>query len=50
MKITTMVNSAEDIGALEGLFKREWDVPVCVMGMGPLGSQTRIVFPEKGLA
>jgi 3-dehydroquinate dehydratase-1 len=48
VKITTMVNTAEDLTALESLLKRPWDVPICVMGMGPMGSQTRVDFPQKG--
>jgi 3-dehydroquinate dehydratase-1 len=48
VKITTMTNSPPEIGRLQSLLDGNWSVPLCVMGMGPLGTPTRILFPVLG--
>jgi 3-dehydroquinate dehydratase type I len=48
VKITTMVQGKEDIETLETLLKHRLQVPLCVMGMGGLGSETRFRFPKLG--
>jgi 3-dehydroquinate dehydratase I len=50
-KISTFVNRQEDIDtlhALLGLYARR--LPICVIGMGPLGTPTRLGFPLAGSA
>ena len=50
VKITTMVKSEADIQVLQKLLGKDWGVPLCVMGMGSLGTQTRLSFPRLGSA
>ena len=47
-KIATMVTSEADIFALRSLLESENERPLCVIGMGPLGSRTRLLFPSLG--
>ena len=47
-KISTMVNSPGDIATLESLLAEKWPGPMCVIGMGELGVNTRIDFPQRG--
>ena len=47
-KVATMVRSESDIRILAGLLLRTQPGRVCVMGMGPLGEGTRVVFPCLG--
>jgi len=47
-KITTMVLRPEDVVTLENLLGRNQRAPLCVMGMGDLGTQTRVLFPSLG--
>lgn len=47
-KISTMVNSAEDIRTLEQLLSQNTPSPICVIGMGELGMRTRTEFPRRG--
>src|SRR5205085_12434650 len=42
VKITTMANTDQDIDTLRQLLKGRWEVPLCVMGMGEWGAQTRV--------
>ncbi len=46
VKIATMVRSVDDIEILKSLLKRSYPVPLCVIGMGLLGRDTRIMFPS----
>ena len=48
VKITTMANTEADLATLESLLQEPLSVPLCVMGMGSLGSETRIAFPTRG--
>jgi 3-dehydroquinate dehydratase type I len=47
-KISTMVNSAEDVRVLEQLLSLNHLRPLCVIGMGELGVPTRTEFPRRG--
>ena len=47
-KISTMVNSAEDVRVLEQLLSLNHLLPLCVIGMGELGVRTRTDFPRRG--
>ncbi|HEV2319732.1 MAG TPA: type I 3-dehydroquinate dehydratase [Verrucomicrobiae bacterium] len=48
VKISAMVNSDEDTATLQNLLGAERDFPLCVIGMGPMGTKTRITFPANG--
>jgi 3-dehydroquinate dehydratase I len=47
-KVSTMVKSEADIRTLQSLLGKDWGVPLCVIGMGPLGTSTRTSFPCLG--
>jgi 3-dehydroquinate dehydratase-1 len=47
-KIAAMVNSPADVERLRALLQMDWKAPICVIGMGPLGSDTRISFAREG--
>ena len=48
VKISTFINSASDLKILQSLLQKDWDAPMCVIGMGPLGTSTRVTFPCAG--
>jgi 3-dehydroquinate dehydratase I len=48
VKISTMVRGEPDIQVLQELLAGNWSVPLCVIGMGALGTQTRVSFPTLG--
>src|SRR5215469_10788469 len=48
VKISAMVKSNEDIATLQKLLDGGLDVPVCIIGMGAFGTQTRVTFPAQG--
>lgn len=48
IKIATFLNSEEDGLRLCGLLAEFPDVHLCILGMGPLGSESRITFPLAG--
>lgn len=48
VKISTFVTSPVDLKTLEALLQKDWGVPICVIGMGPLGTSTRVSFPCSG--
>jgi 3-dehydroquinate dehydratase-1 len=48
VKVTTMVRVEADIENLRGLLATKRRVPLCVMGMGALGTPTRVAFPALG--
>jgi len=47
-KVATMVKTEEDLATLRALLAEKRPTPLCVLGMGPLGPQTRIDFPRLG--
>jgi 3-dehydroquinate dehydratase-1 len=47
-KIAATAHSPADVEQLRALLRRQWKVPVCVIGMGPLGRETRLQFPLEG--
>jgi 3-dehydroquinate dehydratase-1 len=48
VKIVTFTKTDEDVGVLRTLLHEKSSTPLCVMGMGPLGPQTRVKFPKLG--
>ena len=48
VKIVTFTKTDEDVGVLRTLLHERSSTPLCVMGMGPLGPQTRVKFPKLG--
>ena len=47
-KIAATANSEEDVAQLRSLLQKPWKSPVCVIGMGPFGRETRLSFPREG--
>jgi 3-dehydroquinate dehydratase-1 len=47
-KVATMVKTEGDLAILRALLAEKRPTPLCVLGMGPLGPQTRIDFPRLG--
>ena len=47
-KVATLVKTQEDLTTLRALLAEKCPRPLCVLGMGPLGPQTRIEFPKLG--
>jgi 3-dehydroquinate dehydratase type I len=47
-KIAVSTRSEQDIATLRALLHEECPVPLCLLGMGPLGAQTRVEFPKLG--
>lgn len=48
IKVTTMTKTEADVETLRRLLACEWTKPLCVMGMGALGKETRVTFPARG--
>ncbi len=48
VKIVTMTNTTADVATLRALLEKKWTVPLCVMGMGAHGAETRVEFPKLG--
>jgi 3-dehydroquinate dehydratase-1 len=48
IKISTTINGEQDMVTLRSLLSRDWGVPICVIGMGPLGTRTRVEFAALG--
>ena len=48
VKVTTMITRPADVATLRELLKQDWSVPLCVMGMGEQGTETRVLFPTLG--
>ena len=48
VKIVTMVNGEGDVEILRELLGQTRNAPLCVMGMGPLGTATRVSFARSG--
>ncbi|MGD1020666.1 MAG: type I 3-dehydroquinate dehydratase [Verrucomicrobiia bacterium] len=47
-KIATMIRNEDDLAILRALLAERRHTPLCVLGMGPMGPQTRIDFPKLG--
>ena len=43
-----MAKREEDVEILRQLLKGRWKVPLCVMGMGEFGAQTRVSLAVAG--
>ena len=48
VKIATFTRTEEDVATLRTLFYENCSAALCVLGMGPLGPQTRVEFPRLG--
>ncbi len=48
VKIATFIQSEEDAVRLSTLLTKHRDVPLCLLGMGPLGAETRVSLPLAG--
>ena len=48
VKIVTMLHNKADVDTLRRLLSCQWKKPVCVMGMGDMGKETRLLFPTLG--
>ena len=48
VKIATLTKTEEDVAILRALFQENCSAALCILGMGPLGSQTRTEFPRLG--
>jgi 3-dehydroquinate dehydratase-1 len=48
VKIATRVNKAADEEILRSLLAGKWKRPLCVIGLGPRGTATRLTFPKLG--
>lgn len=49
-KIAATANTPEDVELLRSLLPKraQWGMPICIIGMGPLGRETRLSFPLEG--
>jgi 3-dehydroquinate dehydratase-1 len=47
-KVSTMIRQEGDAAVLRALLRREWEKPLCVIGMGEAWSETRIEFAKLG--
>jgi 3-dehydroquinate dehydratase I len=48
VKIATLTKTEDDVAILRSLFQENCSAALCVLGMGPLGPQTRVEFPTLG--
>jgi 3-dehydroquinate dehydratase-1 len=48
VKVATFTQTEADVALLRGLFVETCAASLCVLGMGPLGPQTRAEFPKLG--
>ena len=48
VKIASFINSPSDLETLGGLLKGEWKKPLCLIGMGALGKDSRLNFVREG--
>jgi 3-dehydroquinate dehydratase-1 len=48
VKISTTIQRESDVAALRGLLEADWTRPLCVIGMGPAWSHTRVLFAQLG--
>jgi 3-dehydroquinate dehydratase-1 len=47
-KIAARADREEDVAKLRKLLQQSWSGPICVIGMGALGRETRLTFPLAG--
>jgi 3-dehydroquinate dehydratase-1 len=47
-KIAAAANSGADVETLRSLLREGWEKPVCIIGMGSQGRETRLQFPREG--
>ncbi len=47
-KIAATVNTPGDLASLRSLLSEKWSLPICLIGMGALGRETRLTFPREG--
>lgn len=47
-KIAATANTLEDLDLLRSLLHQRRKTPVCIIGMGPLGRESRLSFPLEG--
>lgn len=47
-KIAATANQPKDVDTLSSLLRENPKGPICVIGMGPLGRETRLKFPLEG--
>jgi 3-dehydroquinate dehydratase I len=47
-KLAVTANAKTDLDLLHALLKKKWKLPICVIGMGPFGRETRLKFPLEG--
>lgn len=47
-KIAASAKTPEDVELLRSLLQHRWGTPICIIGMGPLGRETRLKFPLEG--
>jgi 3-dehydroquinate dehydratase-1 len=47
-KIAATINSPADLETLRSLLAQPWPLPVCLIGMGPAGRDSRLEFPRLG--
>jgi len=48
VKISTRLNNPAEEKILRSLLGKKWNVPLCVIGMGPEYAHTRVEFPRLG--
>jgi len=48
VKISTRLNNPQDEETLRLLLAQKWKRPLCVIGMGPAWTHTRLLFPQLG--
>jgi 3-dehydroquinate dehydratase-1 len=48
VKVATLTTTEADVATLRSLFHENFPFALCVLGMGPLGAQTRVEFPKLG--
>lgn len=48
VKIATLTKTEDDLATLRQLFKENCSAALCILGMGPLGPQSRAEFPRLG--
>jgi 3-dehydroquinate dehydratase-1 len=48
VKVSTMAAAESDIATLASLLETNWQVPLCVIAMGSLGTESRVQFAKLG--
>ncbi len=47
-KVAATIHTPDDLANLRSLLSMPWDLPVCLIGMGTLGRESRLNFPREG--